>query len=443
MRTTLALLLAVTIAGCSLRNEVALTPIFIVPSDVRPDGTNVVEQQAAGEFGRAIEWAGTIDAKERPSAKELWALGSSESAAGRLEDARRHLRAALDLRPTFDERGDIAWALAQTEYLANNYAAALEWSLLASESGVGIRQWHFDYLEALAGVQAFDIPVRRTVTVPMRIGSPEIPRIDVALNGREGVDAVIDTGAVMSIVSETMAETAAVRSLGDFRGTFLGLLGEPIPVRFGLVDSLRIGELEIANVPVAIMPDDEMKFFVRNRRPFRMDLLLGTNLLKEFRIELDFRREVLSLQPLTPAMRRPDPDQNLFFVGFRPFVQATINRKGWYLFVVDTGSEVTFLNLELLDGMPIRRFVRYHGATLQGLGGARKRGEKIEDVEIGIDAWGGRFKNLPLYASETANAYGILGQNFMQNFRVVMDFGAMRLDLYRDRGPFRRSAFER
>ncbi|HEY0592441.1 MAG TPA: hypothetical protein VGF40_11780, partial [Thermoanaerobaculia bacterium] len=88
------------------------------------------------------------------------------------------------------------------------------------------------------------------------------------------------------------------------------------------------------------------------------------------------------------------------------------------------------------------RSIRFHGATLQGLGGAQKRGEKVEDVEVAVDAWGGKFKNIPLYASEQANAYGIVGQNFLRKFRVVIDFATMRLDLYRDRGPFRRSSIE-
>ncbi|HEY0593340.1 MAG TPA: retroviral-like aspartic protease family protein [Thermoanaerobaculia bacterium] len=430
------------LSACALHNQVSVTPTFLLPSDIRTKGTTVVDFEEVGDYGRAIGFAGAVESKERPSAREFLALGKAELAAGRFDDARRHLRKVLDLRATRADVGSAAWALSETEYLANNFDAAYDWAEFAVENGVTVRRWHLDFLRSLRGLKAFEIPVSRAVTTEMKIGKPDIPRIEVRINGAPKVDAVIDTGAVMSIVSKTYAAATKIRSAGDYTGTFIGLLGEPIEVRFGIVDSLILGDLEVRNVPVAIMADEKLKFLVFNREEFRMDVLIGTNLLKEFRVELDFRHDVVTLQPLPPGSRVPVAEQNLFFVGFRPLVQAAINRKGWFLFVVDTGSEVTFLNQELIEAMPIRRSIRFHGATLQGLGGAQKRGEKVEDVEVAVDAWGGKFKNIPLYASEQANAFGIVGQNFLRNFRVVIDFGTMRLDLFRDRGPFRRSSIE-
>jgi hypothetical protein len=437
-----AALSIILLGGCALHSQVSVTPTFLLPSDIRSRGKSVIELEAAGDYGRAVALAPVVEARERPAAKEFLALGRAELAAGRLDDARRHLRAALDLRATREEIGRIGWALSETEYLANNFEAALDWAKYATDNGMVIRRWHLDFLESLRGLRAFEMPAPRATTLAMKIGRPDIPRIRVRVNGAQPIEGVIDTGAVMSIVSRTYARSAAIRSAGDYTGTFIGLLGEPIEVRFGIIDSLMLGELEVRNVPVAIMADDQLKFLVFNNDEFRMDFLAGTNLLKEFRMELDFRHEVVTLQPLPRGSRAPVADQNLFFVGFRPMVQAAINRKGWYLFVLDTGSEVTFLNEETISGTPVRRSIRFHGATLQGLGGAQKRGEKVEDVEIAVDAWGGKFRNIPLYGSEQSNAFGIIGQNFLRNFRVVIDFGSMRVDLYRDRGPFRRSAFE-
>ncbi len=444
MRPRLATALSILVlsGGCALHNQVSVTPAFLLPTDIRTKGTNVVDFEKIGDYGRAITFVQAVEARERPSAREFLALGKAELAAGRLDDARRHLRRVLDLRATRADNGMAAWALSETEYLANNFDAAYDWAQFAVDNGVTVRRWHLDFLESLRGLKAFEMPAPRAMATEMRIGKPDIPRIDVQVNGAAKTDAVIDTGAVMSIVSRTYAKATNIRPAGDYTGTFIGLLGEPIEVRFGIVDSLKLGDLEVRNVPVAIMADEQLKFLVFNKEEFRMNVLLGTNLLKEFRVELDFRHEVVTLQPLPPGARAPVQEQNLFFVGFRPLVQAAINRKGWFLFVVDTGSEITFLNQDLIESMPIRRSIRFHGATLQGLGGAQKRGEKVEDVEVAVDAWGGKFKNLPLYTSEQANAYGIVGQNFLRNFRVVIDFGSMRLDLYRDRGPFRRSSIE-
>jgi hypothetical protein len=161
-----------------------------------------------------------------------------------------------------------------------------------------------------------------------------------------------------------------------------------------------------------------------------MDFLLGSNLLKEFRLELDFDHGRAVFTRLVD--RRPAADQNLFFEGFRPHVRGAVNRRGWYLFILDTGSEITFLNEARLAHLPVATLTGMHSATLQGLGGSMKRGAKLEDVEVGVDKWGGKFRTIPMYESdERDQSVGIIGQNFLKHFNVVIDFGRMRVDLKR------------
>lgn len=414
--------------GCALYSDVAITPLFVTGLKI-DRGSTLYEMVELGEFGRASGHARFIDRKESPNARELATLGQAEMVSGRLDMARSHLRLALDLKPSRDERAEIAWNLSQTEYLANNFASSREWALEASREGMRIKPWHIDYLEALSETHVYRTDAVGEERLEMRFGEPDIPRIRVTVNDQLPATAVIDSGAVLSIVSEEFAELAGVRSLGSFKGTFYGLLGEPIAVSFGLIDAMNLGDLRMENIPVAIMPDEKLHFFVHNDEPFRMDLLLGANLLKEFRIEFDFRGSWIGFTPLTPAMRVPAEDQNLFMVGFRPLVQASINRRGWYLFLLDTGSEVTFLNSTMLSRTNVRNAPKIHGALMQGLGGAQQRGAKIENVDIGVDRWAGAFKTMPLYGSESNDAVGILGQNYLRNFRVILDFGRMRLDL--------------
>ena len=236
----------------------------------------------------------------------------------------------------------------------------------------------------------------------------------------------------MSIVSRKFANSVPIRKLGNFEGTFAGLLGEPIQVEFGMIESLQIGKMIIENVPVAIMPDDKMKFIVTGKNEFSIEFLLGAHLLKETRIELDFRRNQATFTHLTAADRVAAPDQNLFWDHFRPTVRGVINRKGWFVFVLDTGSEVTFLNSAQTSSLPIQLFTKVHNATLQGLGGAKKHGDKVDDVEIGIDRWAGTFRTIRMYdagSPEHERTSGIIGENYLKNFIVTIDFGRMRLDL--------------
>lgn len=429
-RIPFPLLVVVVAAGCALYSDVAISPLIYDPTNIDRGG-DVQSMVRKGDLNSAVAMASAIDAKPRQNAQELAALGSAELAAGRYDDARRHLRAAIDLEPFRTIYGAIAWDLSQVEYMCNNYESSLDWAKIAVDHGVNVRLWHLAFLKSLSNVDVYRFPGLTTERVPMKIGRPDVPRVEVKLNGRATVSGIVDSGAVLSIISESLGKSMPVRSLGDFQGTFAGLLGEPIGVRFGILETLEIGRMKIENVPVAIMPDDKMKFLVSGRKEFRIDLLLGANLLKEFRTDLDFRRSVVSFRRIPLAARRPAADQNLYIQQFRPAIRGTVNRHGWYLFIFDTGSEVTFLNEQQLASLPVQLFAPgLHNATLQGLGGAKKHGEKLENVEIGIDRWAGTFKTIPMYnAGEHEPTTGIIGENFLKNFDVSIDFGRMRVDL--------------
>jgi hypothetical protein len=359
-------------------------------------------------------------------------LGTAEMASGRFDDARRHLRAALDLDPFRTTYADVAWALSQLEYLRNNFEASLEWAHVAAEHGLIVRKWHMEFIESLKNVDLYRFRGPAAERVSLRIGRPDVPRVDVTVNKTKNVIAIVDSGAVMSIVSRKFAASVPIRKLGNFEGTFEGLLGEPIQVEFGIIDSLQIGKMTIENVPVAIMQDDKMKFIVNGKNEFAIEFLLGAHFLKETRIELDFRHNQAVFTHLTSADRIPAPDQNLFWDHFRPAVRGVINRKGWYVFILDTGSEVTFLNSSQINALPIQLFTKVHNATLQGLGGSEKHGDKVEDVEIGLDRWAGTFRTIPMYdagPTEKEHTSGIIGENYLKNFVVTIDFGRMRVDL--------------
>lgn len=433
MRPKSALAGLLVLAGCALYSDVEVAPLELIPANIER-GNDLQSMIRKNDYLRAIELAPSIDARPKPNPADLGALGSAYLAAGRYDDARTRLRTALNLDPFRTSYAQIAWDLSQVEYLSNNYESSLEWAKIAVDRGLNIRRWHIDYLAAMAKVPAYEFTGATHDRLPFHFTRPEVPRVSVRLNGAHEIDAVIDSGAVLSIISKRLAAKLPLKPLGTFEGTFYGLLGEPIAVNFGLIDQLQIGEITIRNVPVAIMPDAKMRFLVnrKERKEFNIDFLLGSNLLKEFRLDLDFGAHRVTFRKLTPADRHPDPDQNLFMYGFRPHVRGAINRRGWFLFILDTGSEITFLNEGKLATLPVHVFgtTGVHSATLQGLGGAMKHGAKLENVEIGVDKWGGKFETLPMYtADERDTSVGIIGQNFMKHFNVVIDFGRMRVDL--------------
>lgn len=418
-------------AGCALYSDVSISPLSLPPGSI-DQGSDLISMVRKNDYIRAVEQASLIESKAKRNAPDLITLGTAEMAAGRFGAARKHLREALDGDPFRSTYADAAWCLSQLEYLSNNFEASLEWANVAADHGLVVRKWHTDFLESLRSVDVYHFRGSASEHVAMRIGRPDVPRVEVMVNHSRNVLAIVDSGAVMSIMSRRFASSLPVHMLGTFEGTFSGLIGEPITVQFGLLESVQIGKMTIENVPVAIMPDDKMSFIVTGKHQFAIDFLLGAHLLKELRIDLDFRHNVAGFTHLTAAERIPAADQNIFWDQARPAVRGVINRKGWFTFILDTGSEVTFLNAAQVNSMPFQLFTKVHNATLQGLGGAEKHGDKVEDVELGIDRWAGLFRTLPEYLpakAEHERASGIIGENFLKNFVVTIDFGRMRLDL--------------
>ncbi|HEX8616519.1 MAG TPA: aspartyl protease family protein [Thermoanaerobaculia bacterium] len=431
LRHPVAVAMLLALSGCSLYNDVSVAPLRLTPANIER-GSDIPSMVRKADYLRAIEFTAVAEGRTRRSATELGALGSAYLAAGRFDEARSLLRAAIDLNPPNPVYAEIAWDLSQVEYLDNNYESSLEWAQAATERGLTVRKWHLDYLKSLVNVPVYRFSGKHSERLSFKFGRPDVPRISTKLNGTRTVEGVIDSGAVLSIISRRLADQLQVRTLGESEGTFYGLLGEPIQVRFGLLDTLELDNMTIANVPVAIMPDEKMRFLINKKegKEFHMDFLLGTHLLKEFRLELEFDRRLVTFTRLTELDRRPDVNQNLFYSGFRPHVRGAVNSKGWFLFIIDTGSEITFLNETRLSALPVRGLAGGHLATLQGLGGAMKRGSKLENVQIGIGAWNGTFKTIPMYSSDEREvAAGIVGQNFLGRFNVVIDFGRMRVDL--------------
>jgi tetratricopeptide (TPR) repeat protein len=421
---------ALLAGGCALSSTVTIQPLIIAPGDTTRSANRVEDLVNVGDFPRAIALAAQIEQKPRPTVAELKALGTAELASGRLDDAKRHFRQALALKPYRTDYSEIAWSLSQAENLEKNFAAALEWAKVAIDMGLEIRPWHTSLLEALSGVRVHDIVGVRDTVVTISDEKPSIPRLETRVN-ETIVEGILDSGAAMTIVSDRLAAESRIRYLGEFRGTFLGLLGEPIEVRFALIETLKLGDIVLRNVPCAVMAGEKMKFLTLNRAPFHIDLLLGASLLREFRLEFDFAKNQATLHVLDPSERAPVADQNLFFMNGKPYVQGTVNKKGWYLFIIDTGSEITYLNsVEVSRWQLQKSFSKmYRGAELQGLGGSTKHGIKIEDVGVGMASWEGIFNDLPLYSSEKSGAIGLVGEDFLQNFRVILDFGAMTLSL--------------
>jgi predicted aspartyl protease len=109
------------------------------------------------------------------------------------------------------------------------------------------------------------------------------------VNGKGPVDLILDTGATLTCLDDSLThELNLPRRVGAVGvGAGVGMAG---PVRLLKVDSLRVGAAAASNITVCSLDLRVLQQVSPGARG-----LLGLNFLKEFRVNIDFKRRVLQL----------------------------------------------------------------------------------------------------------------------------------------------------
>jgi len=109
--------------------------------------------------------------------------------------------------------------------------------------------------------------------------------VPVTFNNSVTANLMVDTGAGRTMVSKRIATDLRLHSTGF--GTGYGVGGR-VTVSIARVESVKVGEVEIKNMPISIhdfSPDP------------RYEGLLGTDFLGRFQMALDSAKQVMVLTP--------------------------------------------------------------------------------------------------------------------------------------------------
>lgn len=114
--------------------------------------------------------------------------------------------------------------------------------------------------------------------------------VPLYLNGQGPFEFVLDTGATITCVDQPLAERLNLQEQRGQIGLGAGVGGAG-RVRLVGIDSLRIGGAEASGLTACVLDLAQV-------RAISPDVagLLGLNFLREFRVTLDFNRNVLLLQ---------------------------------------------------------------------------------------------------------------------------------------------------
>jgi clan AA aspartic protease (TIGR02281 family) len=113
-------------------------------------------------------------------------------------------------------------------------------------------------------------------SLPLKKNPRHSGTVDVTINGQP-LPMILDTGA-FTVLGEETAKKLGVKVLLEKDGAVRGVLGGVTDKKLGFVESLKIGNVEIDNVPVSIIPEE------RN--------LLGMNVLQRL-VRFEIQRDAL------------------------------------------------------------------------------------------------------------------------------------------------------
>ncbi|HPR64017.1 MAG TPA: retropepsin-like aspartic protease [Thermoanaerobaculia bacterium] len=416
----------VILGGCSYEFDMEITK-------ARPTETRHAPLLNTNNYPKAIEDGYYLDVErylDRNSdlveehAKAELALGQILLYRGKIEEAAEHLLRARDRAGSLEVKSRSNWFLTLCYYYLNRFAISAFYAEEARHTGVQIDEGFIAFLKKGANRNLYRMDGTEA-KVSMTYNQPRLPFLSVVVNGSEA-RAVVDTGASMTIISSSLAEELGIQIDPEMKSWGYGLHQKKIDLHFAYLDTLRLGEITVYEVPVMVFPDEDLIFQTR-RGTLKIDVALGYHLLRQGRLFLDYRAKILQWVPASTM--EPLEDQNLFVTGLRPSAMVAINEAFGYHFILDTGSEKTFLSTSGSNRSSTQEKINFYKMIFHGFGKARTVNLKAGDLLMALAGYQAAFKDIPVNRESSSLIDGYVGNDFLSNFQVMLDFPHGRISL--------------
>jgi predicted aspartyl protease len=257
-------------------------------------------------------------------------------------------------------------------------------------------------------------------------GAQPLILLPVHVNERGPFDFILDTGAGTSLLTPELAKQLSVKIVGSKEGQSAG---GKVAVSLAKADSLAVGDARIDDVDLA---------HVGKTIGAKIDGDLGYNFLKHFRITINYRDcgirfddpkrvESFGRGAKTVPIRLASPAKPLLLIDVR------LNGRGPFQFAIDTGTSMTAITPQLANELGISGSPIDTGTTA----GAQVdvRAGNIESFQLG----GAKIDNMTVVVADffemLSNAIGakldgIVGYNFLRNYKVAIDYPGETLTLF-------------
>ncbi len=258
------------------------------------------------------------------------------------------------------------------------------------------------------------------ITTPFELGTEKrIPEVMATVNGIE-VKLAVDIGAGEVIISRPLAESLNLEYTGD-RREVSGVGTAPVTMDFGRVN-LNLAGKEFVDLNVGVM-DMALLGEVQG--------VIGFELLKDFRIVLDYRNQVFSLEESEEdAENDPLMEPLEFMLRHLTKLPATVNGEKMS-FILDSGASYNCISKSTMDRLgweyqspddPTKQAEGF-GGKVQTWGFLLDK-ITVWDTEVDTSDHPTLVINLPANFED-----GILGFPILKDKKLIIDYPARRIAL--------------
>src|SRR5262245_12661762 len=410
---------------------------------------------AAGDFKNSVEEFRTALSLNQNEALAIAGLAMVEFYENRLETAIPLLRRAANLDP---DEPDYVFNLGQAAARSEKYKEAADsyerFLLIAPKTDADRRariRGLIDFLRYLGRQGALYVPTGASRTTVTFEALDNRPIVKVRVNGqKEPLRFVLDTGSGMSVVSDATARRLGLRAVA--RGGLARAVGGggKFEIIYGYLSSIEIGEVRVENVPVYIR-----KFFDSN---IPVDGYLGLSVVSKFLTAIDYGDRRMSLirqrqadnletwttvrdvegQRPTEPMLAPDSIEVPFRTTSSGFLSGEVGLEGFEKplnFIIDTAASITVVSEKLSQEEQLTDLLQPSRMRVYGAAGVTEDVKLVQLPEVSLGLTKLNKINAAVLDMEPVNETagfvqsGILGGNYLRNFRLYFDFarGAIRL----------------
>ncbi len=294
------------------------------------------------------------------------------------------------------------------------------------------------FYRQLSGLEIHEINGPHLAEVPFQLGNDRRPYIQIKVNGKPAT-FVIDTGSGFTVISKEAAKKFGVSEIAR-GGTSQGVGGTgKFEIVYGLVKNIQLGAVKVKSIPCFIRSIHGM-----SERPVQeqADGFIGLSVLAHFITELDYKDRVMRLDrsheiPVAEGAA-PAPVEDTTGVTIIPFrttqnglisIETELDGNHRINAILDSGASSTVVSAAAVERLNLHNSI-IKGQTVRVTGAAGV----TDNVELLFlrncrvaDLQQNNMRALVLdfdAINETSGfeQSGILGGDFLRNFRVTIDF---------------------